>query len=91
MRCNLVDSRPALKDALKAGKLRGVGLDVYVGEFDRLPDPELWADDRVLFTPHISAATDIRSTRQIDLFCDNLEAYVAGRPLDNVLDWERAY
>lgn len=93
--CNLargeIVDETALKSALKAGKFRGVGLDVYVGEFDRLPDADLWADDRVLFTPHISAATDVRGSRQIDLFCDNLEAYVAGRPLDNVLDWERGY
>ena len=58
--CNLargeIVDETALKASLKAGKLRGVGLDVYVGEFERLPDAELWADDRVLFT-HISAAT----------------------------------
>ena len=93
--CNLargeIIDEAALKEALKAGKLRGVGLDVYVGEFDRLPDPELWADDRVLFTPHVSAATAVRGSRQIDLFCRNLEAYIAGRPLENVLDWERGY
>lgn len=93
--CNLargeIIDEAALKEALKAGKLRGVGLDVYVGEFDRLPDPELWADDRVLFTPHVSAATDVRGSRQIDLFCRNLEAYIAGRPLENVLDWARGY
>ncbi len=93
--CNLargeIVDEAALKQALKAGKLRGVGLDVYVGEFDRLPDPELWADDRVLFTPHVSAATDVRKPRQIELFCDNLEAYIAGRPLENVIDWERGY
>ena len=93
--CNLargeIVDETALKASLKAGKLRGVGLDVYVGEFERLPDAELWADDRVLFTPHISAATDVRSSRQIDLFCRNLEAYIAGRPLENVLDWARGY
>ena len=93
--CNLargeIVDEAALKAALSAGKVRGAGLDVYVGEFDRLPDPELWADDRVLFTPHISAATDVRGARQIDLFCRNLEAYVAGKPLENVLDWSRGY
>lgn len=81
----------ALRDALASGKLRGVGLDVYVGEFERLPDAALWADPRVLFTPHVGAGTDIRQGRQIDLFCDNLRRYIAGQPLDNVLDWERGY
>ncbi|MEE2687934.1 MAG: D-2-hydroxyacid dehydrogenase [Pseudomonadota bacterium] len=93
--CNLargeIVDETALKLALASGKIRGVGLDVYVGEFERLPDLELWKDDRVLFTPHISAATDVRGTRQIDLFCRNLKAYVAGQPLENVLDWKRGY
>ena len=93
--CNLargeIIDELALKNALKSGRIRGVGLDVYVGEFEHLPDPELWADDRVLFTPHVSAETDVRSGRQIDLFCRNLEAYIAGKPLENVLDWKRGY
>jgi len=27
----------------------------------------------------------------IDLFCDNLRAYLDGGPLRNVIDWERGY
>jgi hypothetical protein len=25
------------------------------------------------------------------LFCDNLRAYLEGRPLRNVIDWQRGY
>ena len=81
----------ALIAALAAGKLRGVALDVYVGEFEREPDRRLWDDERVLITPHISGGSDIAQQRPLDLFCDNLRAYLAGRPLANVIDWERGY
>jgi hypothetical protein len=27
----------------------------------------------------------------IDLFCQNLRAYVEGHPLVNVIDWQRGY
>jgi glyoxylate/hydroxypyruvate reductase len=81
----------ALVAALRAGKLRGVALDVYVGEFERLPDERLWSDPRVLITPHISAASDESRHRAIDLFCKNLRAYLDGKPLENVLDWELGY
>jgi len=81
----------ALVAALQAGKLRGVALDVYVGEFERLPDQRLWSDPRVLITPHISAASDESRHRAIDLFCKNLRAYLDGKPLENVLDWELGY
>jgi len=81
----------ALVAALAAGKLRGVGLDVYVGEFEHEPDRRLWDDERVLITPHISGNTDIAQHRAIDLFCDNLQAYLAGRPLANMIDWARGY
>jgi phosphoglycerate dehydrogenase-like enzyme len=81
----------ALIAALDAGKLRGVGLDVYVGEFEHAPDPQLWDDERVLITPHISGGTDISLHQVIELFCDNMRAYLTGRPLVNVIDWERGY
>jgi phosphoglycerate dehydrogenase-like enzyme len=81
----------ALIAALAAGTLRGVALDVYVGEFERAPDRRLWDDARVLITPHISGGSDRRQHRGIELFCDNLRAYLDGRPLRNVVDWARGY
>jgi phosphoglycerate dehydrogenase-like enzyme len=81
----------ALIAALAAGRLRGVALDVYVGEFEHEPDRRLWDDDRVLITPHISGGGDVRQHRGIDLFCNNLRAYLDGRPLINVVDWADGY
>jgi phosphoglycerate dehydrogenase-like enzyme len=81
----------ALAEALDQGRLRGVVLDVYDGEFERLPPSRLWRDDRVLITPHVSGASDRELHRAIDVFCDNLRAYLDGRPLRNVIDWQRGY
>ena len=51
----------------------------------------LWSDPRVLITPHISAASDQDRHGGIELFCDNLRAWLDGRPMRNVIDWERGY
>ena len=66
----------ALVVALNQGKLRGVGLDVYIG---------------VLITPHASGNNDVGQHRGVELFCDNLRAYLDGRPLINVIDWSVGY
>jgi phosphoglycerate dehydrogenase-like enzyme len=89
-RGEIVDEE-ALAEALASGRLRGVALDVYVGEFEHPPPPRLWRDPRVLITPHVSGASDADRHRAIDLFCDNLRAYLAGMPLKNVVDWQRGY
>jgi glyoxylate/hydroxypyruvate reductase A len=81
----------ALADALARDHLRGAALDVYVGEFERLPPSRLWSDAKVLITPHISAASDEDRHGAIDLFCANLRAYLDAKPLKNVIDWERGY
>jgi phosphoglycerate dehydrogenase-like enzyme len=81
----------ALIRALAANKLRGAVLDVYVGEFDRPPDQRLWDDHRVLITPHISAAADINSHKGNALFVENLKRHIAGKALENVIDWDRGY
>jgi phosphoglycerate dehydrogenase-like enzyme len=81
----------ALIAALAAGTLRGVGLDVYIGEFEHAPDPRLWQDERVLITPHVSGGTDVAQHRVVEVFSDNLRAYLDGRPLANVIEWARGY
>ena len=81
----------ALLDALKRDHLRGVALDVYVGEFEHMPPEALWSDPRVLITPHTSGSSDEDRHGGVDLFCENLRAYIDGRPLTNVIDWERGY
>jgi len=81
----------ALYDALQRGHLRGVALDVYVGEFERPPPARLWQDERVLITPHVSGGSDESRHGGIGIFCDNLRAYLDGGPLRNVIDWQRGY
>jgi phosphoglycerate dehydrogenase-like enzyme len=81
----------ALAEALARGHLRGVVLDVYVGEFEHLPPETLWRDPRVLITPHTSGNSDDNRHGAIDLFCENLRAFLDGAPLRNVIDWERGY
>ena len=77
-RGEIVDEE-ALADALRRDHLRGVVLDVYVGEFEHAPPARLWPDPRVLITPHISGASDQDRHGAIDVFCDNLRAYLDGR------------
>jgi len=81
----------AVADALARGHLRGVVLDVYNGEFTGPPPDALWRDPRVLITPHVSGASDESRHGAIDVFCDNLRAYLNGAPLQNVIDWELGY
>jgi phosphoglycerate dehydrogenase-like enzyme len=81
----------ALRDALSEGRLRGVALDVYEGEFERAPDPGLWDHERVMITPHVSAAADISEHQGVQLFCENLSRYLTGQPLKNIIDWQRGY
>jgi phosphoglycerate dehydrogenase-like enzyme len=89
-RGEIVDEE-ALAEAVEGGHLRGAVLDVYVGEFEHLPPPRLWSNPKVLITPHTSGNSDDERHQAIDVFCENLRAYLDGEPLRNVIDWERGY
>jgi phosphoglycerate dehydrogenase-like enzyme len=89
-RGEIVDEE-ALAEALERGQLRGAALDVYNGEFEHPPPERLWGKPNVLITPHVSGGSDEDRHRAIELFCENLRAYLDGRPLRNVIDWERGY
>jgi phosphoglycerate dehydrogenase-like enzyme len=45
----------------------------------------------VLIAPHISGGGDENRHGGVSIFCDNLRAYLDGRPLRNVIDWQRGY
>ena len=74
----------ALVRALRAGTLRGASLDVFATE--PLPqDSPLWELDNVIVSPHVAAGTDRYDARVVELFAENLAAFLDGRPLRNVL------
>ena len=80
----------ALLDALRDGRLRGAGLDVFAAEPLPASSP-FWRMRNVLITPHISATTDRFWDRQAALILDNLGRYATGRPLRNVVDASAGY
>ena len=88
-RGDVLDER-ALVGALKEGRLRGAGLDVFTTE-PLPPESPLWSLDNVLITPHVSATTTHFWRRETDLIVENIERYLAGRPLRNAVDKEAGY
>ena len=82
----------ALMDALNSGHLAGAALDVMVPE--PLPaDHPLWSTKNLLLTPHISGNMSLGITQDldVDLFCEDLENYAAGRPLARLVDEKQGY
>lgn len=80
-RGRLVDEA-ALAEALRDGRLAGAWLDVTAVE----PLPEaspLWDLDNVIVTPHCSDQVGDWEERLALFFMDNLERFLAGRPLVN--------
>ena len=80
----------ALADALRSGRLRGAGLDVFREE-PLPPDSPLWELDNALLTPHIGGTSPRFWERQTELMVRNIEHFLAGRPLENLVDKERGY
>lgn len=80
----------ALVEALKSGRLMGAGLDVADPE-PLPPESELWDFENVLITAHSSAASPHVDTRNYELFLKQLERYLAGKRLKNIVDFRRGY
>ena len=89
-RARIID-QPTLLRYLKEGKIRGAALDVF--EKEPLPeDSELYSLPNVFLTPHTAGvATEEHWPRMIQLFADNLNRYISGQPLLNIVNLDSGY
>ena len=69
----------ALIAALRAGKIRGAGLDVFKTE--PLPkESPLWDMPNVFITSHVGGMADTYGDQVMPLLIENLRAFTAGQP-----------
>lgn len=80
----------ALIRALQEGWIAGAGLDVF--EQEPLPaDSPLWRLGNVILTPHTAGFSPHYGERAIEIFVQNLQRYLEGRPLLNMVDAALGY
>jgi phosphoglycerate dehydrogenase-like enzyme len=88
-RGGIVD-QAALAEALTKGPLAAAVLDVF--ETEPLPgDSPLWALENAIISPHCSAVHAGWDEAAFGIFLDNLDRFVRGAPLRNVVDPDRGY
>ena len=85
-----VVDQAALRSGLETGPVGAAVLDVF--ETEPLPsESPLWAMDNVLISPHCSSVYDGWEAASFELFLSNLERWIDGAPLFNVVDPGRGY
>jgi lactate dehydrogenase-like 2-hydroxyacid dehydrogenase len=77
-RGSVVDTA-ALADALRAGRIKGAGLDVYESEPE--PPAELLGFDSVVLTPHTAGSSPEAHQATLDRFIENATRHFAGQPV----------
>jgi len=89
-RGNMVD-KAALIDALQKRRIAGAFLDTVDPE-PLPPDDPLWAAPNAILSMHLSGRSQTTMFgRGAALFLDNLEAFLAGRPMKNMADLDAGY
>nr|WP_233526291.1 D-2-hydroxyacid dehydrogenase [Actinomadura spongiicola] len=79
-----------LVKALRDGRIAGAALDVF--EDEPLPESSpLWDLPNVVVSPHMSGDVVGWRDELVRVFVDNLDRYVSGRPLRNVVDKRLGY
>jgi glyoxylate reductase len=73
----------ALVAALRGGKLRGAGLDVF--EEEPTVHPDLLGMRNVVLTPHIGSATEATRRKMADLACTSVLAALSGQEPANLV------
>ena len=79
-----------LVKGLDSRRIAGAGVDVT----DPEPLPKghpLWKFDNVIITPHIAGRSDKDRDRMVGTVKENIERFVDGKPLVNVVDKQKGY
>ena len=79
-----------LVKALDSKRLAGAGVDVT----DPEPLPKghpLWKFPNVVITPHVAGRSDKDRARMVGTIKENIQRFVDGRPLVNVVDKQKGY
>ena len=82
----------ALIEALNSGHLAGAALDVFRTE--PIPkDSPLWTTRNLLITPHVAGNLTLTYTKNknVEMFCEDLRNFAAGRPLKHLVDKRLGY
>jgi phosphoglycerate dehydrogenase-like enzyme len=88
-RGSLVD-QDALRAALDDGRVARASLDV--SDPEPLPAGHwLYEHPKVLLTPHSSWSSTAFFDAAVDIFCANLSHYLAGEPLEHLVDRVEGY
>ena len=88
-RGELIDEAALIK-ALQEKRIAGAGLDVTERE-PLPPDSPLWDLDNIILSPHVSGGMEDYMLRAAELFTDNLQRYLAGKKLRNLVNRKRGY
>jgi phosphoglycerate dehydrogenase-like enzyme len=80
----------ALLQRVQTGKLAGAALDVF--EEEPLPASHpMWAEPRIMITPHVGRSLEGPEFKWQSLFEENLARYVRGETLLNIVNYEKGY
>lgn len=88
-RGSLLDER-AVARSLTEGRLSGAVLDVFDPE-PLTSDSPLWDLPNVLISAHNTVANDVYDQNLVTFFCEQLQRYLQGAPLLNLVDPVRGY
>jgi len=81
----------ALRRALSERWIAGAGLDCVAPSDVPADDDPLWDMEDVILSMHTSGHSPHNSARITDIFAANLRRYLAGEPLQNVVEPARGY
>jgi phosphoglycerate dehydrogenase-like enzyme len=80
----------ALLEALQTGQIAGAGLDAHGVE--PLPaESPFWSLPNVIVTPHNGATSTGTRRRSQEIIAENVRRFIAGEPLNNIVDKSAGY